>query len=100
MRTSRSRNPNSEGVIEVMLVRSRPFGPGRSGPARCFGGYRLRDARSCAVLLRDDDTFEQILRMRARRRARDLRSDARRNRVGEVRAYRPRKRVAPVEELA
>ena len=30
----------------LILARSRPCGPGRSGPTRCSAGYPLRDARS------------------------------------------------------
>src|SRR6516162_1637115 len=30
-----------------MLFRSRPCGPGRSGPAHCSAGYPPRDVRSC-----------------------------------------------------
>src|SRR5581483_5765409 len=37
--------------VPLMLARSRPCGPGRSGPARCFAGYPLRDARSCLPAL-------------------------------------------------
>src|SRR5689334_7320301 len=33
-------------TTSIPTSRSRRFAPGRSGPARCFAGYPLRDARS------------------------------------------------------
>src|SRR4051794_20818749 len=40
-------NPRAYASIRSgIVIRSWPCGPGRSGPARCYAGYPLRDARS------------------------------------------------------
>src|SRR4051794_40966236 len=47
-----SRVGGASMVASVNFARSRPYGPGRSGPARCSAGYPPRDARSSALYLR------------------------------------------------